>query len=215
MKFDLKLLQSDNEIIKTVLSSLKPIVSNVFSKAKISIINDIKPTIRQAIESQPEYQSLIGGELKYQLGIPDKSIVDSIVDIWVNNINVENKPIKIQGSSLSGGFVISLLVSDYSDVLSSASSSITDTNTGSVIPWLEWLLIRGGDILIADYAVKIGPNPRSRTGMAIMVSSFGENYRIPAQYAGTENNNWVYRAISQIDESTIKNIIQNSLEKNL
>jgi len=214
MKFDLKLLESDSKIIKNILSSLKPMVNTVFSKAKISIIKDIKPIIKQAIESQPEYQSLISGQLKYELGIPDKNIVDSVVDIWVNNINIENKTIKISGNSLSGGFKISMIQSDYSDVLSSSASSVTDNNTGSVVPWLEWLLIRGGDILVADYEVKLGPNPRSRTGMAVMVSST-ENYRIDAKFAGTEQNNWVYRAISKIDESTIQNIIQNSLEKNL
>ena len=214
MKFDLKLLESDSKIIKNILSSLKPMVNTVFSKAKISIIKDIKPIIKQAIESQPEYQSLISGQLKYELGIPDKNIVDSVVDIWVNNINIENKTIKISGNSLSGGFKISMIQSDYSDVLSSSSSSITDSNTGSIVPWLEWLLIRGGDILVADYEVKLGPNPRSRTGMAVMVSS-KENYRIDAKFAGTEQNNWVYRAISQIDDSAIQNIIQNGLEKNL
>jgi hypothetical protein len=50
--------------------------------------------------------------------------------------------------------------------------------------------------------------------MAIMVSST-ENYRMPAKYAGTENNNWVYRAMNKLDDTTMQNIIQNALEKNI
>ena len=65
-----------------------------------------------------------------------------------------------------------------------------------------------------DYEVLLGPNPRSRTGMAIMVSS-NSDYRLPAKFAGTESNNWVYRAISKIDDSTMQNIVQKALEKNI
>lgn len=214
MKFSLKLLNSDADISKKILSELKFKINNVFLKAKQSIIQNIKPVVNNAIKSEPEYTSLISGQLKYELGIASPEIVEKIVDIWTNNINVVNKPIKISNNKLIGGFSINMIQSDYADVLSSSDAVITDANTGSLVPWLEWLLIRGGDILIADYQVKLGPNPRSRTGMAVMVSS-NENYRIPSQFAGTENNNWVYRGISKIEDSTIQNIIQNALEKNL
>ena len=214
MKFSLRLLESDQEITKQILSSLKFKINDVFTKAKSKILKEIKPVIESNIKSEPEYNSLIAGQLKYELGIPNAQMVDKIISIWTNNIHVENKPIKITSNQLIGGFSINMIQSDYSDVLSSSEANIIDTNTGSVVPWLDWLLLRGGDIVVADYEVKIGPNSRSRTGMAVMVSS-NENYRIPAQFAGTEQNNWVYRAISKIDNSTIQNIIQNALEKSI
>ena len=41
-----------------------------------------------------------------------------------------------------------MIKSDYSDVLGAAGASIKDSETGSLVPWLEWLLLRGGDILV-------------------------------------------------------------------
>lgn len=214
MKFSLKLLDTDREISDKILSSLKRQVSLVLTKSKNNIVQKIKPIIRDLIKAQPEYTSLVSGQLKYELGVPDANIVDQIVEIWVNNINVVNNPIKISGNKLAGGFRVEMIQSDYSDVLSSAGATIIDSNTGSLVPWLEWLLLRGGDIVVKDYEVQMGPNPRSRTGMAIMVSS-KEDYRIPAKFVGIESNNWVYRAISKLDDATIQNIMQSELEKNI
>lgn len=214
MKFSLKLLDTDKSISDRILSALKTQVSLAFNKSKNSIVQKIKPTIRDLIKAEPEYGSLISGQLKYELGVPDASIVDQIVEIWVNNVNVVNNPIKISGNKLVGGFRIEMIEGDYSDVLSSAGATITDSNTGSLVPWLEWLLLRGGKILVKDYEVQMGPNPRSRTGMAIMVSS-KQDYRIPTKFVGIESNNWVYRAISKLDDTTIQNIMQSELEKNI
>lgn len=214
MKFSLKLIDNDRKISQTILSLLKSQVSVAFTKARNEIVNKVKPIIKDYIKAEPEYQDLISGSLRYELGIPDAAMVDRIVEIWVNNINVQNKPVKISGNKLSGGFAINAIKSDYTDVLSSSSATITDSQTGSLVPWLEWLLLRGGDILVKDYEVQIGPNPRSRTGMAVMVSS-NKDYRMPAKFAGTDGNNWVYRAISKIDDTTMQNIIQNALEKNI
>lgn len=214
MRMSLNLVESDKYITQQILSALKTQVSNAFTKSKNYIIKNIKPIIRQSITAEPEYNSLINGQLKYELGIPDQTIVDAIVDIWVNNIDIENRSVKINGTSLSGGFSLNMIQSDYQDVLSASQATITDSQTGSLVPWLSWLLLRGGDILVKDYEVQIGPNPRSRTGMAIMVSST-DNYRMPGKFAGTENNNWVYRAINKLDDATMQNIIQIALEKNI
>ena len=106
-----------------------------------------------------------------------------------------------------------MIQQDYSDVLSSTYASITDKNTGSVVPWLYWLLLGGGGILVENYEIKIGPNPRSRSGNAIMVSS-SKNWRMPADYVGLADNNWVYRAIGSLD-SEIENMIQKKLEQSI
>ena len=130
MKFSLKLIDSDRKISQTILSLLKSQVSVAFTKAKNEIVNKIKPIIRDSIKAEPEYQDLISGSLKYELGIPDAAIVDRVVEIWVNNISVQNKPVRISGNKLSGGFAINAIKSDYADVLSSSSATITDSQTG-------------------------------------------------------------------------------------
>tara|TARA_B100001778_G_scaffold217608_1_gene180298 strand:+ start:5313 stop:5957 length:645 start_codon:yes stop_codon:yes gene_type:complete len=214
MKFSLKLVNSDSDISKQILNGLKKQAQSALNKSKQDINDALKSLVKQFIQAEPEYRSLLGGELKYQLGVPDAGIVDQIVNIWSNNIKIINNKVNSTSNGLRGGFSVSMIKSDYSDVLSSSAAKIKDSSTGSVVPWLEWLLLRGGDVLIKDYEIQIGPNPRSRTGMAIMVSS-KSNYRLPAKFAGTESNNWVYRAISKIDDATMQNIVKRALEKNL
>lgn len=211
MRFSIEILEDDQTIQNNILDIIKDRLIKAFDRAKINIINRIKKTVRTSIESEPEYQSLISGKLKYELGIPDVSIVAGIVDIWINNIKIENDPIKIAGGQMIGGFTINMIKSDYSDVLSSSGAQITDSNTGSLIPWLDWLLLKGGSILVANYEVKLGPTPRSRTGNAIMVSS-KKDWRMPPEFAGTAEDNWVYRAIRKLD-TAIENIIRQEIER--
>lgn len=213
MKFSLQLLETDNEIQQKILQELKNYVNKVFNDATPKISRQLKNIVKEAIQKQPEYQALLSGDLKYQLGIDNPAKIDNIVNIWSDNLVVESSPITIGASSLKGSISFSMIKQDYSDVLSSIDASITDKNTGSVVPWLYWLLLGGGDILVENYAIKIGPNPRSRSGNAIMVSS-NKNWRMPSKYVGVADNNWVYRAISSLD-STIENMIQTQLEQSI
>lgn len=214
MNFSFKLLDNNKTITNKILSALASQLNPVFSKASKDAAVEVQAAVRQSIEAEGEYLSLLSGQLKYELGIPNPGIVDQIVDIWVKNVNIIPKRVTVKSNSLSGGFSINMIKSDYSDVLGAAGASIKDSETGSLVPWLEWLLLRGGDILVKDYEVLLGPNPRSRTGMAVMVSS-KKDYRMPAKFAGTESNNWVYRAISRLDDTKMQNIIRVALEKNI
>jgi hypothetical protein len=49
--------------------------------------------------------------------------------------------------------------------------------------------------------------------MAIMIPS-SSSWRVPPQFAGTENDNWTTRAINSVEDSVYK-IIQENIEKNL
>jgi len=214
MNITLQLLDSDSSVQKKILQSLTVELRNVFKKAAERIKKQLQVMVKEAIESQGEYQSLLRGQLKDELGIPNPaSRVDSIVNAWINNVEVNTKPVSISGSSLTGGIFIGMVKQDYSDVLGMSEATIVDQKTGSVIPWLYWLLLGGGGILVKDYAIKIGPSRRSRTGNAVMVKSL-KNWRMPAKYVGVADNNWVYRAISELD-SKIENMMQAELEKSL
>jgi len=214
MNISLKLLDSNSSIEKKILQSLAVELKGIFTKASEKIKKQLQIIVKEAIESQGEYQQLLSGQLKDELGIPNPvSRVNAIVDVWINNVQVNTRPVSVSGSSLKGSMSIGMIKQDYSDVLGMDEATITDTKTGSVIPWLYWLLLGGGDILVKDYAIKIGPSKRSRTGNAIMIKS-PKNWRMPAKYVGVADNNWVYRAISGLD-SKIENMMQVELEKSL
>jgi hypothetical protein len=105
-----------------------------------------------------------------------------------------------------------MIKENYEDVLSSADAFVIDDAKSLKLPWLEWLLLYGGKIIVRSYEVKVGPNPHSRTGLAIMKPS-KKNWRVPAEFSGTRENNWVTRALDRLDDS-IPNLIQTEIEKN-
>jgi hypothetical protein len=202
MKFSVKILESNSEIQSKIVSYLK--------KALSSIKNNIPPIISKAITNRPEYMSLTTGDLRLELGIPDaNSKVLELINFWTQNIIIDLKSPAISGDKIKGSFSISLIKSDFSDILGSDASVVYDSLRGYSLPWLEWLLLDGRKVLVRRQQVVISANKRSRTGMALMRES-GQNWSVPAQFAGTINDNWITRAIDDCADEII-NLIEGSL----
>ena len=99
------------------MQSLAAELKGVFIKASEKIKKQLQTIVKEAIESQGEYQQLLSGQLKDELGIPNPaSRVNAIVDAWVNNVQVNTRPVLVSGSSLKGGMSIGMVKKDYSDV---------------------------------------------------------------------------------------------------
>lgn len=210
MNFQLRLLSSNREISQLILENISTYLNPRLDRALVNIQNNLSILVADALRSEPEYQSLLSGQLKAELGIPDTDMIESVVVALSQAININKKPISIKTNGISGGFTINMIKSnDLSGVIKNAAASINVTE-GS-IPWLEWLTLKGNEILVKDYIVKLGPNPNSRSGMAIMKGSVGDAWRVPPMFAGTENNNWITRAISRI-ENNIYDLIIKSIE---
>jgi hypothetical protein len=215
MKISIKLLDSNAVIGTKILSAIISQLQPAFTQTQQALQQSLPKIVKDVLILEPEYASLLSGQLRSELGIPDAdSKIDQIFNAWSTNLLVENKPISIKGSGLSGGFSINIIKSDFSDILSLPAAVVVDNTSGSIIPWLQWLLIEGNQILIRDYKLRMGPNSRSRTGNAIMVSSSKDNWRVPPQFAGTINNNWVTRAIDRLDD-TVLSYIEKELERHL
>lgn len=211
MQVSFKLLDSSSDIQNNILDILQDIMDKTFKKVLPIIKTKIKTEVKNALVSEPEYQSLISGQLKYEFGLPASDRVNNIIDLWINNIVINYSGIKKTSSGLKGNLSLSMIEDSYSDVLSNDAAIVIDSLSGAVLPWLEWLLLYGGKIIVRNYRVQFGSNPRSRSGGAIMVESSGNNWRVPAQFAGSSSNNWVTRALSNIDDKII-NILEQSLE---
>lgn len=193
-----EIAETTDQIEGKILQALKPEVNKYLQK----VFDKTKPRILQvltdSIISSPEYSSLLSGNLKYEFGLPDSdNRVASILKFW-QKLNVEYKSVSINGKKLVGGFVINMVDSSYTDVLSSASATFK-TEKGTDLNWLEWLLLFGNKTIIKDYIVEFGPNPRSRTGQAVMKGIQKGKWSVPPSFSGTKNNNWITRAI---DSST-------------
>jgi len=214
IQLSLNLLDSNSDITKKILSSLKLEIDRVFTRSIPKIQNEIRNLIRDSLMSEPEYSSLVAGKLKYEFGIPTKQKVDTIIETWIKNILIKYTPSTISSNSIKATLSLSAIKDDYSEVLNSEAATIIDSNSGAILPWLEWLLLYGGKIIVQNFSVKMGPSPRSRTGMAIMVKSNGQNWRVPPEFAGTKSNNWVTRALTKIENKVIE-VIQKEIENQI
>ena len=194
--------QIESKILRALKPELNKYLEKAFNKAKSKIVN----AVVKAIKSTPEYQSLLSGDLKYEFGLPDSdSRIENILNFW-KNITADFKKVSINSNKLSGGFTISMIDSDYSDVINSAAAVFT-TEKGTDLNWLEWLLLFGNKTIIRDYVVEFGDNPRSRTGRAVMKGVKSGKLGVPPEFAGTKNNNWITRAIESAD-SEINSILK-------
>lgn len=215
MNISLKLLDSDSQINTKILESIRNYLQPAFNKTQQSVQRSIPSHVQAALLNEPEYTSLISGQLRAELGVPDaESRVSQIFAAWSNSVVLQSKPLSIRASRLTGGFSLSLIRSDFSDILALPAATVIDDISGSNIPWLRWLLLDGSKILVRNYTVKLGPNPRSRTGAAVMFETEGTNWRVPSQFAGTINNNWVSRALERLDDSILDNL-EKELEKHI
>ena len=103
MRFSLKVLESSTQGQQSILKSLVSILNKNFSQASQNIATRLKKMVKEAIEAEPEYQSLMSGQLRDELGIPDPgNRVNAIVNAWANNVNVNLKPVTISGSRITG-----------------------------------------------------------------------------------------------------------------
>lgn len=211
MKFSLNLLEQNSDITKIILTNLKKEMDVIIDKALPSIKLDIKNLVKEALISEPEYASLKAGTLRAEFGILNTSEVDGVVDAMVNTLDIIPQSIKISNNGLSGGFTLTMIRSSDINGIIGTDIAMTKTEKGQSLPWLEWLLLRGNDKIIQDYSINyISNSYRSRTGSAVMISN-PKGWRIPANFSGTEDNNWTTRAISKIGDQ-ISKIIQKNIE---
>jgi len=161
----------------------------------------LSKTIRESITNQPEYQSLLSGKLKYDFGIPNPdSKLAKLIDVWADNIKTEYQKPRIVGSKIIGSFSANMIRVDFSDVRYTDYAVVVDRYRGYTLPWLEWLLLEGNKIIVPKHKVVFGKNRASRTGWALMRPST-TSWRVPSEFSGTINNNWITRAIEDAEEA--------------
>ena len=180
-------------------------------KAVQKLKSGISSIIEQAIRNSPEYEAILVGKLKYELGIPDSSVkLEGLIDIWLNNIEFQyNKPI-ISNNKIKSSFSVNMIRTDFSDVLSTDFAKVIDTVRSYELPWLQWLLLDGSKTIISDYEVLFGQNKASRTGLAIMTPS-NNSWKVPSSYSGTIDNNWITRAIDSVSPQ-IEELLNKALQ---
>ena len=198
INFQLRLITTGAEISRDILSRCADEINRrIFTGTARNDIRRITQAILEFyIMSQPEYDSLKGGVLKAELGVEDTAAIDRIIKLWVRGVDVVVAPATVVGSKIIGDIIITAIPADYSDVLSSSAASYI-TDKGETVPWLSWLLLQGDNIVIATHRAVYDPDKSksSRTGTDIMLPTDTEGWRVPPEFSGTVDNNFVTRAV--------------------
>lgn len=211
--FNIQLLESDSQIKKAILDSIRDVLDSAISKSINKIRDELINLTIENIKREPEYMSLKNGQLRYEFGIPDTMVVDAVVGNICTG-KVSRSPVRVNSRGVVGNIRYTIIDGDTVDQSMNSQNGLVQDSKGYTMPWLKWLLTQGTSPIVKNFEVKLGPNPRSRTGMAIMVES-SDNWSVPAQFAGVQENNWITRAISSIDEDAFFQIIQKNIEQNI
>jgi hypothetical protein len=216
LHFSIELLESDAVIIKKILQGLAEEFNNRVQSKIQSIANQVRTIIIPFLQQTDTYFSLVSGELAAQFGLPTttrKTMVDAIIQKISDNIEVEYKPVRVIAGKFSGGLEFRILVANFSDILNMTEAFVT-IEDGSSLPWLEWLLIKGNRLIIAEHKIHL-IGGKGRSGMAIMVKNNASSWRVPSTYSGVMGDNWLTRALTINQDQfmdQIKTILENELQ---
>lgn len=199
-------------INKEIVDKLNPL----FIRAGNSAISKIQTAVFNALTSAPEYQALLpGGSLYNQIGNPDiESDLLTIINEILKHITIDSvfRAITANRNYLVGHYSINIVRADFKDILAMPEATFM-TEKGSLLKWLEWILLEGNNDIIIGFTYIDIFSPRSRTGKGLMVHSNNENWSVP-EYQGTINSNWITIAMNTIEpillqsiEDTFRNIL--------
>lgn len=170
----------------------------------------VMPIIDEAIKLTNEYISLTtgGAKLRKHLGLeyPVENMQD-IIDVIKQNCEVKPIRCRIVGAQILGGLEIGILRTGYADILG-LSSAQYDSN-GHPIEWLNWLLTKGDRLIVYGYHYV------NASGFGLATSRAGGlmykkgAWRMPAEFSGTAQNNFLTRAF---DDISVQNAIAKEIE---
>ena len=211
MTLSIKIIDTEKEIAKNINIGISEYINNKITQQLSFMTKEIIGVIPSWVSVQPEILSLLSQDemsLAGQFGIAGGTdgIVNSIVSSIANSISI--KFVKFN-NNLKGGLEFYIQPDNFSNLLGLPQGHVV--YSGGDLHWLDWLLIRGDQIIISNYQY----NPSTgfgRSGLGNMIG--GNSFRVPPAFAGTKNNNFVTRALSGPDqEKYFANLFQKALGK--
>lgn len=178
---------------KAMLQAIAKQANKVFTRLASQVRSKVSLVVKDAVYNSPEMASVRGGTLKLDFGLtfdPTIAIANAVAD----SCEVFAEDIKVVAGKITGGLRLNIQPQNYLNVLN-IPQAVNVIEDGSELPWLEWLTLYGNQIIIVDFGVKYVDG--GRTGGAIMVEQT-KPFRVDPNYAGSEQDNFISRAITEI-----------------
>lgn len=209
MSSRIKIVDSIKSIEKKVNRAASEVINKRINKNRSSITNKAKSFAVSSLLSQPEIASLAGGELAGAFGLPAASAqaaISSITQSFSESIYAKIQPFNKELKQ--GGVYIYFQPNSFSNLLNLPDGHVI-YGKGD-LHWLQWLLERGDEIIVAGYQFEANSG-RGRSGLGYM--AVGGSFRVPPQFSGTRDNNFVSRAlIGSTQEKKIYEILMGAIQ---
>tara|TARA_R110002020_G_scaffold250181_3_gene464275 strand:- start:5232 stop:5903 length:672 start_codon:yes stop_codon:yes gene_type:complete len=214
------LKQSDSFINKEILTRLAKEANGVFSKVAQKAPLLIKGQVESAILDCPEINSLQGGSLLGELGLPKdvaSSAPQTIARTVSSNVFFENRTVRVSGNKLTGGLRLGIMPeTSWPAIFGIPEASFnyySQKYKKSVkLEWLYWLLFMGDNVIVQDFEFDM--NGMGRSGRGTMSSSPGAVWKIDSQFSGNQDDNFITRALENpVTVNNMLKILSSSTEK--
>jgi hypothetical protein len=191
-KYDVRI--DNNEFIEAVTKEIKEQISIRLSQFIAMVRPDVVRFVEDALRKDPDgiYTSLNNGDLQIDFGFESgQNVGEKVVKEVSNSISFT----KLRPNSFSvGGLRLEVLKGGINFLLNKDFSSY-DSN-GNSVDWLNWLLLAGDTIVVADYEVIYKRTRSSRSGRGLMISPEMTNgFRVRPEMSGVEDDNWITRSL--------------------
>ena len=170
-----------------------------YPQIKKAIRGFVADELNQAYFAHPTVKSIEGGDLRAEFGLQFAQVkARAIYEALLKSLRVNLSSNK-KDSLLN--IRIEMARSDFQDILNLSEAYQTwtdaggDTVKGEPLPWLEWLLLEGDSLVIADYRFSTAQLGRSNLP-GIMVA--GRGWRVPTEHSGTYQSNFITEILDKV-----------------
>jgi hypothetical protein len=194
MKISLRLTETVPVIVSKINTAIASEMNTIMRKKRTWMLHKFSELVGIWVRSQPEILSLYSkspASLSAQFGIPFGSTNSAIAHIVESVQNSTNIRFTKFDSKLRGGVFLEIQPENFSHLLSLHAGHV-HTEKGTDLHWLRWLLERGTEIIVVGYYYTPNDAPDGRSGGGTMGK--GSAWRVPTQFAGTKENNFITRA---------------------
>lgn len=205
----IKLIDKVDVVRKRVNKAIAEKVNATLMKKRQIITNKLRVMVRRWVSMQPEMIELkTGGKgsLASQLGLragTENIITSKIIDSIAYSTHVDFK--HVSKDLKKGGLILKCQLENFSDLLSIPEGFIEDNALVGHLHWLKWLLAEGNRVIVVGYRYEgISGFGRSHGG----IMSEGGSWRVPPQYAGALDDNFITRALSHREKDIEKLLIE-------
>lgn len=204
----LRLTETTQQIQEKINRELASMINDKLFQKRSYILIESKKLAESWILSQPEITSLNGGDLSGLFGLyagTESSVITSIIQSVRDSVTTEL--VKIDPQFKKGGLRINFQPSNFVNLLSLKAGHVVYKDGD--LHWMDWLITQGDKIIVTDYSF----NPRLGAGRSKQGTMTNKGFfRVPPQYSGTLENNFITRAlIGNEQQKQINELLQGAL----